>query len=89
MRLRIVSALAFIARLASHEIIYADDFHLRGVPWIRTCPTLTDTTPLKAPIEELLLTFQRLLYLAKFKLLLLHQFLETVFELFLELGLFF
>ncbi len=72
MRLSIVSALTFIAWVATYEIVDTHYFDLRGVAWVRAGRTLADATALKATIEELLLAFKRVLHLAELKLLLFH-----------------
>lgn len=88
-RLGVVSALALAIALVlpANEVVHTDDLHLGSgrMAWVRRARSiLADTTPFKAPIEELLLSFELVLGFRDLQLLLLHQFLETVFEFLLE-----
>ena len=78
----IITSLSFtIGVLTTNEIIHSNDLDLCGM-------TLIASRPLYAIIEEVLLTFELLLKLRNFLILLIHQFLKAIFEFLFESRLF-
>ena len=85
--LGIVSSMALVGVLHADKVVHSDDFDLSRVSLIRSGAAvgLAHTTALEATIEKLLLPLELLVQFIDFCLLLLDQFLETVFELTFEI----